>query len=111
MDNLGFTLARFDGVGAWRATDADTRGELPDGTALADAAALRRYLEDQARTFLRGLAGQLLVFGLGRGPQPADGPALDRLIDRLGPQARLDDLVVGLVQLDAFTRRRGEGDR
>jgi hypothetical protein len=112
MDNLGFGLESFDGVGGWRShvdgEPIDDAGSLPDGATFEGPQGLREYLLANARAFVRGLAEQLLIYALGRGPAPADAPALDRLVDSLGPNPRLEDLIVRLVQLDAFTKRRGE---
>lgn len=114
MDNLGYGLELFDGVGGLRVRDGDqpvdSSGALPDGNTFDGPVGLREYLVANARAFLRGLAEQLLVSALGRGPQPADGPALDALLDELGPNPSLADLIVGLVRLDAFGSRRGESE-
>ncbi|MBI3723753.1 DUF1585 domain-containing protein [bacterium] len=55
------------------------------------------------------MAKKLFVFGLGRGPIAADEAALDRLLDGLAPDYKLQDLIVGLTKLDAFHKRRVDG--
>ncbi len=113
MDALGFALERYDPVGRLRAEHGgrpvDARGTLPDGRAVEGLADLRGpLLEDRA--FLRCLARKLFTFALGRAPEPRDELQLFALTQRLAPgKPTLDDLIVGLVRLEAF-RRRSPGE-
>jgi hypothetical protein len=110
MDPIGFGLERFDAVGAWRDTDGshpiDDRATLPGGVQAQGLPALQAWLRERSRPVSRALARKLLVFGLGRGPVAADDAALEALLDRLGAEPRVQDIVVGLTGLDAFHRRR-----
>ncbi|MBL8839936.1 MAG: DUF1592 domain-containing protein [Planctomycetes bacterium] len=112
MDALGFALERFDPVGAWRDRDGphpvDDRGTLPDGRALAGAADLAEVvLEGDA--FTRCFAEQLLTFALGRGLLDDDRRAVHALVARYrGKSPTFEQLVVDLIGLDGFVRRRGE---
>ncbi len=113
MDALGFALENFDPVGAWRERDesgpVDAVGTLPDGRAIDGPAQLRAVLTaDDA--FARCLAEKLLVYALGRAPTRDDRRALDRLVKSLpGLDATFEDVVLGIVRMDGFRRRRGEG--
>jgi len=112
MDALGFPLERFDAVGAWRDRDGvqplDAVGTLPDGREIDGPAALRATLvADDA--FLRCVAEKLLIYALGRAPTSDDRRALDRLTASLpGLDATFSDVVLEIVKMDGFRRRRGE---
>jgi mono/diheme cytochrome c family protein len=112
MDALGFPLEHFDAIGAWRDRDGpqpvDAVGTLPDGREIDGVAGLRAALvSDDA--FLRCLAEKLLVYALGRAPTAEDRRALDRLTTKLpGLDATFADVVVEIVKMDGFRRRRGE---
>ncbi|MBX3468363.1 MAG: DUF1592 domain-containing protein [Planctomycetes bacterium] len=110
LDPLGFGLERFDAVGAWRDQDEglpiDDTGTLPGGLRFEGVDGLRGYLRGRSRDLARALAKKLMVYGLGRGPVAADEGALDALLDALGPDPGLADLVVGVTRLDAFQKRR-----
>jgi len=113
LDPLGIALEGFDGVGALRTRDGrdaiQATGTLPDGTRLEGAGGLSAALVGDPERFVRAFAKQLMIFALGRGPQPADEQALDALVVRTAPDYRFRDLIVELVQLPAFTHRRGPG--
>ncbi len=110
LDPLGFGLERFDGVGAWRDLDEgrpiDDKGALPGGPTFEGVEGLREYLSGRSRDLARALAKKLMIYALGRGPVAADEGALDALVDGLGPDYRVADLVVGITRLDAFQKRR-----
>ncbi|MEZ6186850.1 MAG: DUF1592 domain-containing protein [Planctomycetota bacterium] len=113
LDPLGIALERFDGVGAFRTRDGrhaiEARGTLPDGTALEGAEGLSAALTREPRRFVRAFVKQLFVYGLGRAPQPADAAALDAVVAATAPEYRFADILEELVQLPAFTQRRGPG--
>ncbi len=110
MDALGFALENFDPIGRWRERDGkapiDATAVLPDGRTLNSAAELKAWLLED-RAFVRCLAKKLLIFAIGRGPLSGDDPALDRLAQAYDPRiATLEDLILGIVRLDAFRRTR-----
>ncbi|MSR47028.1 MAG: DUF1592 domain-containing protein [Planctomycetes bacterium] len=115
MDALGFALERFGPLGEWRDHDGphpiDDRATLPDGRTLAGAADLKRaLLEDDSLT--RCIAEKLLTYALGRGLHDDDLRAVHALVDRYrGQSPSFEQLIVDLIGLDAFTRRRGESTR
>jgi hypothetical protein len=112
MDALGFALERFGPTGAWRERDGahevDDAGELPDGRALAGPAGLKRIVLSDDR-FERCLAQHLFTYAVGRGPTDDDLRSIGMLVESFGGRSpSFEELVAGLVQLDAFRRRRGE---
>ncbi len=112
MDAFGFPLENFDAVGAWRDHDGphpvDAVGTLPDGREINGPAELRAALIADD-SFLRCVAEKLLVYALGRAPTADDRRALDRLTATLpGLDATFADVVVEIVKMDGFRRRRGE---
>jgi hypothetical protein len=112
MDALGFALERFGPTGAWRARDGaheiDNASVLPDGRAFAGPVGLKRIVLSDDR-FERCLAQHLFTYAVGRGPTDDDLRAIGMLVESFGGRSpSFEELVVGLVQLDAFRRRRGE---
>ncbi|HZV01446.1 MAG TPA: DUF1592 domain-containing protein, partial [Planctomycetota bacterium] len=115
MDPLGFALERFDPIGAIREKDGenpiDDEGALPDKTKLAGATGLRTWLAARSGRIARALAKKLLIFATGRGSIAGDEDPLDQVIDACAPDYKLQDLIVALVQLDAFQKRRANGGK
>lgn len=111
MDPLGFSLENFDAVGRWRDHDEngpiDASGVLPDGKRIEGPAALRRTLRSDP-AFVRCLLQKLFVYAIGREVGPGDALAIERLARRLGADPTLADAILGIVELDAFRRRRAE---
>lgn len=110
MDGLGLALENFDAVGRWRDRDdggvIDASAVLPDGQRVDGAVALKALLRTD-ESFVRCLAKKLFTFALGRAPTDADELALFQLVASLpGDGPTIEDLVVGIVQMDAFRLRR-----
>jgi len=87
MDPLGLALEDYNAIGQWRGDDAaglDTSGRLVTGEPFANAAELAALIAGpRRRDFHRCLAEKLLVYALGRGLQTFDGPAVDRIVERV----------------------------
>ena len=112
MDAIGFAFERFDAVGQVRQTDEgqpiDPAGKLPDGRAFAGAGELKKLLLADKEKVVRNLSSKLLTFGLGRGLDYYDGPAVDKITEAaLKADGRFSALVLGVVQSDPFRLRRG----
>ena len=59
--------------------------------------------------FLRCVAKKLATYALGRGLEQSDDPAIDRLLAGLPSESpTLTDIILGVVRLDAFRKRRAE---
>ena len=112
MDAIGFAFEKFDAVGQLRQQDEgqpiDPSGKLPDGRAFSGAGELKKLLLADREKIVRNLSSKLLTFGLGRGLDYYDGPAVDKITESaLKSDARFSALVLGVVQSDPFRLRRG----
>jgi hypothetical protein len=111
MDPLGFALENFNAVGVWRTLDdtggpVDASGTLPDGTAFTGVAEFRAALES-SDLFVRTLTEKLLTYGLGRGVEHYDQPAVRAIVREAAENDyRFSDLILGLVQSPPFQSRR-----
>ena len=84
MDQLGFALENFDGIGEWRDIYAsgarvDASAELPDGTKFNGPAELRQVLMTHSDEFLTTMTEKLLTYALGRGLEASDAPAVRKI--------------------------------
>lgn len=113
MDPLGFALENFDAVGAWRQFDGeflvDASGELPDGNSFNGPDGLKKILRSRRVEFARSVAEKLLTYALGRGLEPYDRCAIERMVE----QARerdytLRSLIVAAAKSVPFRMRRGQ---
>ena len=112
MDALGFAFEKFDAIGRNRTMDEgvliDTAGKLPDGRAFAGASQLKAILKADREKYVRNLSAKLLTYGLGRGLEFYDEPALDKMVAAAEKgQNRFSALVLAVVQSDPFRLRRG----
>ena len=115
MDPLGFALENYDAIGRWRRAEGgreiDASGELPDGRALSGPDDLLAILGGEREAFARALAGRMLVYALGRGIEPADGPAVRAIARRMREnEYRFSSLVLGIVESAPFRRRRSPAE-
>lgn len=109
LDGIGLAFEHFDAVGRWRAKDGrfaiDTAGAFADGRKFADATELRRALA-AGDAFPKALAKKLATYAIGRGMGSADAAAIDALVASFPADRRtLEDLVIGVVRLEAFRTR------
>lgn len=115
MDALGFGLENYDAVGAWRTEDGgvpvDTTGELPGGRSFQGPKGLKALLADTERdAFVRCLTEKMLTYALGRGLEPYDKPAVDRICLELENNGfRFSQLVQSIVESLPFQMRTTNG--
>ena len=110
MDPIGFAFEHFDAVGAWRLRDGgvavDTVCRLPGGADVEGLPGLEEALLARPELFVRTLTEKLLVFALGRGVGPADGPAVRAVARRAAADDhRFSSMIVGIVESVPFTMR------
>ncbi len=116
MDPLGFALENFSAVGQYRTIDPDTRtpidasGTLPDGTPVASPGDLRRALAARPEKFVLSLTESLFSYALGRTVSYRDMPTVRQIVrEAEDNDYRLESLVLGIVQSDAFRKRETAG--
>ncbi|MEK0448875.1 MAG: hypothetical protein RL088_1143 [Verrucomicrobiota bacterium] len=116
MDDIGFALENFDGIGQWRDNDSgaviETAGQLVSGEKFASATELREVLLKQKRhEFLLCVSEKMLTFALGRGLEYYDRPTVERIAKNVeAGGAKFSTLVVEITKSVPFQMRRGEGD-
>jgi hypothetical protein len=107
MDPIGFALENFDAVGAWRNDDAgvkiDSSGELADGTKIDGVVSLRKALVSRPEVFAGVVTEKLMTYGLGRGVDYRDTPAVRGILR--GGDYRFSTLVLGIVHSTPFQMR------
>ena len=111
MDPIGFALDNFNAIGKWRTTDAgaviDASGTLPDGAQFNGPAELRQVLLRRPEEFVTTVTEKLLTYGLGRGVEYYDIPAVRKIVREAAPgQYRWSSLIVGIAKSTPFQMRR-----
>jgi hypothetical protein len=112
IDPAGFALENFDAVGRWRDQEgdsgpADVSGALPGVPELRGVAGLEQALLSRPELFAGTLTEKLLTFGLGRGVEYYDAPAIRKILREAQPDGyRFSSLVLGIVRSVPFQMRR-----
>jgi hypothetical protein len=111
MDPLGFALENFDAVGMWRTTQGsspiDSSGELPDGTRFQGPAELRQILLSKREQFVATVTEKLLTYGLGRGIEYYDMPAIRKIVRDAAPgEYRWSSIILGITRSTPFQMRK-----
>ncbi len=110
MDPVGFALENFDAVGRWREFDGeldiDSAGTMPDGTLIDGIDALEKGIVARPEMFVTTMTEKLLTFGLGRGVEPDDGPAIRKIVrDASESNYQFSSLITAIVFSEPFTHR------
>jgi hypothetical protein len=110
MDPLGFALENFNAIGKWRTRDGDAAidpsGTFPDGTRFANPAEFRSVLLSHQDQFVRTFAEKMLTFGLGRGLDYYDMPAVRTILrDSANQDYRWSSVIVNVVKSVPFQMR------
>jgi len=113
MDPVGFALENFDAVGRWRYYESgapvDASGGLPDGSTFTGVAGLEAGVLERPDLFVAAFTEKLMTFGLGRGMNYQDRPAIRQIVR----QAADDDyhfstIALGIVQSQSFLMRTAQ---
>jgi hypothetical protein len=112
MDPLGFGLENFDATGAWREREGkfaiDASGTLPGGQTFKGPRELRAILKTRSDAFCRCLTEKLLTYALGRGVEPFDQPAVDRICQTTtANNYRFFRLIIEIIKSAPFQNARG----
>lgn len=113
MDPIGFALENFDAVGRWRLFDdeqsIDSSGALPDGQVIDSVDDLEQGIIARPEMFVGTLTEKLLTFGLGRGTEPSDGPAVRQIVkEAADSNYRFSSLVIGITKSTPFRMKVNE---
>jgi mono/diheme cytochrome c family protein len=116
MDQLGFALENFDGIGEWRdiyvsGARVDASAELPDGTKFNGPSELRQVLRQHSQEFLTTVSERLLTYALGRGLDASDNPAVRKIKrDAARDDYRFESLIQAIVTSTPFQMRTAQAN-
>jgi mono/diheme cytochrome c family protein len=111
IDPVGFALENFDAIGRWRTVDEsfntiDATGMLPDGTKFDGVKDLRSALVRRPERFVTTLVERLLTYGLGRGLEYYDMPAVRKIVRESAADGyRVQRIVQEIVRSYPFQMR------
>jgi hypothetical protein len=110
MDPVGFSLEHFDAVGRWRDLElgkpVDASGGLPDGSVFNGVLGLETAILKRPEVFVGTMTEKLMTFGLGRGVEHFDGPAIRRVVQEAKKEDyRFSSIVLGIVRSVPFQMR------
>jgi mono/diheme cytochrome c family protein len=111
MDPLGFALENFDAIGRWRTTSAgvpiDTSVTFADGSPIAGAQGLRRFVTSHQDRYVETFASKLLMYALGRHLDHHDQPAVRAITrDAAAGGYRWSAIVLAIVRSMPFQMRQ-----
>jgi hypothetical protein len=114
MDPLGFGLENYDAIGHYRTMDGkfpiDSTGTLPSGKSFTNAAEMKTILRTNGLAFAQCLTEKLMTYGLGRGMERFDKPAIQAIGKTAAADGyRFDTLILEIAKSMPFQMRRGEG--
>lgn len=113
MDPIGFAFEHYDAIGRWRSsedgTPVDSAGGLPDGSKFDGVAGLQEALLKRPELFATTLTEKLLTYGLGRGMEYYDAPAVRSIVRGAEKQDfRFSSFILGIVNSAPFQMRRSK---
>jgi hypothetical protein len=112
MDPIGLALDNFDVTGQWRVREngmaLDTRGDFYDGTPITNPKELAEALLERPIPLIRNLTENLMAYATARRVEYYDQPAIRAIVAAAEDEGayRIADLIVGVVQSDAFRMKR-----
>jgi hypothetical protein len=114
MDPIGFAFENYNAIGKFRTKDGDfpidPAGVLPGGQSFKGPNELKQILMSKKDLFARSLSEKMLTYGIGRGTEYYDKPAIDQIVTALAKNDfRFSALMVEITKSDPFRMRRGKG--
>lgn len=110
-DPVGFSLENYDAVGHWRTLDGeaeiDASGGLPDGSTFNGVEGIEKAILARPEMFVGVVAEKLMTYGLGRGVEYYDAPAVRQVVrEAKADNYRLSTLILGITKSVPFQMRR-----
>ncbi|HAD60784.1 MAG TPA: hypothetical protein DCG12_16200 [Planctomycetaceae bacterium] len=107
MDPIGFALENYDAIGRWRTHEdgvqLDVTGTMPGGREYSGVAGLETSLLSRPELFVTAFTEKLMTFGLGRGIEPFDAPAVRRIVRESADEGyRFSSVILGIVKSVPF---------
>ncbi len=109
IDPIGLAMENFSVTGKWRERDAqadeviNAKAVMPGGLGIEGPVDLRHALMERPEKFVRTFTAKMLMYALARELQYFDMPQVRAIVDKAeGNGYRLYDLVMGIVESDAF---------
>src|SRR5262249_34460426 len=111
MDPIGLSLENFDAIGRWRTMDGeapiDSSDTVYNGTKVNGPADLRNMILGHPDQFVRTMTEMLMTYGIGRGLEYYDMPAVRSIVRRAAlKDYKFSSLVFGVVESDAFQKNK-----
>ena len=112
IDPVGFALENFNAVGQWRSYEGegepiDASGALPGSPEFRGVSGLEDALLGRPEMFASALTEKLLTFGLGRGVEYYDAPAVRKIVrEAAADRYRFSSIILGIVKSTPFQMRR-----
>jgi mono/diheme cytochrome c family protein len=112
IDPVGFALENFNAVGQWRSYEGegepiDASGALPGSAEFRGVSGLEDAVLSRPEMFASALTEKLLTFGLGRGVEYYDAPAVRKIVrDAAADKYRFSSIILGIVKSTPFQMRR-----
>ena len=113
MDPVGFSLEHYDAVGRWRETEfgkpVDATGGLPDGRKFSGVQGLEEGLLSRPEIFVGTMAEKLFVYGLGRGLEYYDAPAIRKVVrESASDDYTFSSIIQSIVRSRPFQMRSSQ---
>jgi hypothetical protein len=117
IDPLGFALENFNAIGKWREKyennrKVDMEGVLFRKHKFSNVVEFKDAILAEKERFVRGLAGHLMSFALGRRLGPADEIALDEIVEKAeAKEYRMKALLREVVLSEPFLAKAIEAKK
>ena len=113
MDPAGFSMENYDAVGRWRTVEEgkriDASGGLPDGSKFEGVSGLQQAMLSRPEIFVTTFTEKLLTYGLGRGVEYYDAPAIRKVVrEARSKDYRFSSIILGIAGSTPFQMRRSQ---
>ena len=114
MDPAGLSMENFDAIGRWRdrgedGSLIDASGSLPGTQKFEGVAGLRQAILTRPEVFVGRMTEKLLTYGLGRGVDYHDAPAVREIVRKAADEDySFSSLILAIVESSPFQMRRSQ---